>query len=358
MKHVYILINHLQLQDGVARAAIRLANELAKQPDVAVTLQSLFRFDRKMCHHLSPAVRCRPFLGFYFRGLAKLVDLIPDRILHKILVRQHYDLQIGYCMELPIKIIAAGTDPSTRRYAWIHGYDEGISLRSSYEKMDKIITVSQQNAARLHQETNGALSAHCCHNLMDDGAICNLGQESIDLPADEIVTFVSVGRLERNKGILRLIECCNRLKQAHYSFRLWIIGDGPERKTLEARVRSLDLCNEIQILGAQQNPYAYMAKADVLVCPSYSEGYSTVCAEAIVLNVPVLTTRVGGAAEIIGEAQAGLLVEQEDDALYEGMKQILDHPEQIAQWKDTLQITKQRFSRENRAKELFTALEL
>lgn len=54
MKKVYILINHFQVQDGVARTAVGLANELAKRNDVEVTLQSLFKFEPEMKKWLLP----------------------------------------------------------------------------------------------------------------------------------------------------------------------------------------------------------------------------------------------------------------------------------------------------------------
>ena len=358
MKKVYILINHFQVQDGVARTAISLANELAKRDDIEVTLQSIFIYDKNMQRYLSPKVKTKKFIGFYFRGLAKLVDLIPDKILYKLLVREKYDVEIGYCMTLPIKIIAASQNRDCLHYAWIHGYDTGLTLRNSYEKMDKVITVSKSNAECFHEETDGKIPVFCCHNLMDDSKICNMGKEEINIQKDDAITFVAVGRLEYGKGIHRLIESCGKLKQEGYQFRLWLIGDGDQRAHLESLRRQLDLEKEVLFLGSQSNPYAYVSKSDVLVCASYSEGYSTVCAEAIILNVPVLTTSVGGAKEIIEDAQAGMMVGMEDSEIYEGMKHILDNPELIEQWKDTLHTTKSVFSYKNRAKEFTEALDL
>lgn len=70
------------------------------------------------------------------------------------------------------------------------------------------------------------------------------------------VTFVVVGRLEPGKGVLRLIECCGRLKQEGEQFALWVIGDGEERKKLEKRADELGLGANVRFLGAQSNPYA------------------------------------------------------------------------------------------------------
>lgn len=358
MKKVYILINHFQVQDGVARAAIGVANELAKRSDVEITLQSLFRFDPKMKSQLSPRVKTRPFLGFYFRGLAKLVGLCPKQWLYRLLVREKFDMEIGFCMTLPTQIVAASTNAQAKHYAWMHGYDDGLVLLDSYRRMDKVMTVSRCNAERFCRETDGQIPVQCCYNLVDDEKVRSMGSETVELPEKHGLTFVAVGRLEPGKGILRLIECCGRLKREGYTFTLWLIGDGEQRRELEKRTAELDLQEEVFFLGAQRNPHAYTSKADILVCASYSEGYSTACVEAIMLDVPVLSTNVSGAEEIVSDAQAGMVVGMEDEELYRGMKAILDEPTLVKSWKKTLLTTRAVFSYKNRAAELMRALEL
>ena len=261
-------------------------------------------------------------------------------------------------MTLPIRILAASDNQMCRHYAWIHGYDTGLTLLECYRKMDKVITVSRSNEERFIQETEGQIPIACCHNLIDDKYICEMGKEPIDIETDDGMTFVAVGRLEPGKGILRLIESCGRLKQEGYRFHLWLIGDGEQREVLEKRTTELNLEDRVQFLGSQSNPHAYTSKADMLVCASYSEGYSTVCVEAIMLGVPVLSTDVSGAREIIADAQAGMVVGMGDADRYEGMKHILDNPSQIEQWKQILQTTSAVFSYENRAIELAQTLEI
>lgn len=358
MKKIYILINHFQVQDGIARSAIGMANELAKRPDVSVTLQSLFRFDKKMKTWLSPKVRVKPFLGFYFRGLAKLVALVPARWLYRLLVREKYDLEIGYCMKLPIQIIAASSNREAKHYAWMHGYDNGLVLMDSYCKMDKLLTVSQANVERFLRESDGSVAVQCCYNLVDDRKVRTMGVEPMPPARKQGMTFVAVGRLEPEKGILRLVECCGRLKSEGYDFTLWLVGDGQQRGELEKRASDLGVGEQVVFFGAQRNPHAITARADVLICASFGEGYSTACVEAVMLGVPVLSTDVSGAREIVSEAQAGMVVGMDDTSLYEGLKAVLDEPEMVSGWKKTLLTSRVSFSYETRAKELNRALEL
>lgn len=351
MKKICVVFNHFQIQDGIARAAIGMANELVQEKDVEITLRPLFKCDQKMKSRLLPGVKLEPFFGFYFQGFAKLVDLIPDRLLYKLVFRKKYDVEIGYCMTLPIKIVGASTRDCVH-YAWMHGYDNGLTLRSYYEKMDKVICVSRCAADQFAMETNRMIPVDYCYNLVNDEVVTLMGNEPIDFSRTEDVTFACVGRHEPGKGYMRMVECVSRLKREGYRLKLWLIGDGPQHADLKRRAAELDAEDDVVFLGEQRNPHAYTAKADVFVCPSFSEGYSTACTEAIMLGVPVLTTDVGGAREIIEDAQSGMVVGMEDEDIYRGMKQILDHPEMVPEWKKTLSHTKNIFSRTVRAEKL------
>lgn len=358
MKKICILFNHFQFQDGVARTAVGLANELAKNREIEVVLRPLFKYDKKMLETISMRIKVEPVLKLYFRGLVRLVDLIPDRLLYKIVFRKKYDIEIGFGMSLPIKIVGSSQNKLAKHYAWIHGYNEGLTLKRYYEKMDKVISVSKCNAERFEAETQGLIPVDYCYNLVDDDVIRAMGTTPINVKKTEELTFVTVGRHSEEKGFLRLIECVNRLRKEGFKLKLWLIGDGPQHEELIKKSLELGLEDEVYFAGGQQNPHAYTAKADVFVCSSFVEGYSTACTEAIMLNIPVLTTDVSGGREIIDEAQSGMLVGKSDEDLYNGMKTILEHPELIVQWKQTLEKTKDKFSYKYRAERLWEVLEL
>ena len=84
-----------------------------------------------------------------------------------------------------------------------------------------------------------------------------------------------------------------------------------------------DLENEAELTGFCANPYPYMAASDLYVCSSYVEGFSTVVSEAVILGLPVVTTKCSGMKEILGESEYGLITENTEEALYEGMEKIL-----------------------------------
>ncbi|WP_321537555.1 glycosyltransferase, partial [Streptococcus suis] len=95
-------------------------------------------------------------------------------------------------------------------------------------------------------------------------------------------------------------------------------------------------------MGAQKNPHKFTSKADLFVCSSYAEGFSTACSEAIMLGVPVLTTSVSGGKEIIDTAKSGMLVGMSDEDLYESMKYVIENQKQVEEWKERLVHTKHK----------------
>lgn len=358
MKKICFLINHLENSNGVTKAAIDIVNMLSERDDVEVCLKSIFRFDKDMRKIISPKVKLDTLFGFYFHGFSKIVDAIPDKILYSMIFKEDYDIEVGFCFELPNKIVAVSKNKRAKHLAWMHGYDEGLVLRDYYKKCDKVICVSKHNADRLANELGDVSIVDYCYNLVDDKRVQKMGEEPVEQEKGEGILFSTVGRLSPEKGYSRLLDCVARLKSDGYSFHLWIVGDGPEREVLKEKAKKLDILDRVFFAGEQRNPHKYTSKSDVFVCSSFSEGYSTACTEAILLGVPVITTNVSGGAEIINTSEAGLLVGIETEELYNGMKMVLDKPEMIKDWKEKVAETRHKFSYESRKNKLLSVLGL
>lgn len=356
-KKICISFEHMKPSNGVSRAAFSVANLLVKKYDV--TLIPLFSFDKETLKMISPEVHVTPVFGFYFHSFAQIVDLIPDRLLYWFIFgRRHFDLEIAFQMIMPTKIIAGAPRRSKNsRIAWMHGYDEGLVLRSQYERIGKVVCVSRQNAERLAKELP-TIVADYCYNPIDDKLVVKQGGEPIELRRpDDCLLFVSVGRHSPEKGYMRLLNIVRRLTDEGYHFRLWLVGDGPQHQQLVSHADELKLGDVVTFTGADTNPHKYTSKADVFICSSFREGYSTACTEAIMLGVPVISTDVGGSREIIEDSEAGIHCALDDEALYNAMKTVLDNPQMIGTWKEKLKTTSKRFSQEERSKKLFDLVE-
>lgn len=358
MKKICFAFNHLQFSDGVARSAIGIANALAQRDDVQVTLRPIFKYDPAVLSLLSDKVVVKPLFRTYFRGLSQLIYRLPGQLLHDLIFRGEYDIHVGFQYLISTKAVASGKKSRAKRYIWMHGYDEGLTMRESYLKADKVMCVSRHNAGRLSAELDGKVPVYPCYNLIDDGAIYKQAEQKNDLVRPNTPLFATVGRLSPEKGFERLIQVFGRLRDDGLAFHFWLIGDGPEREKLSSLVVDLELTNHITLLGEQTNPHQYTNQADVFVCSSFAEGYSTACCEASILGIPVISTDVSGAREIIQDAEAGLVVGLDDESLYRGMKQVLEQPELLTRWRTTLVETRSHFHASHRIDHLFNVLEL
>lgn len=347
-KKICLMYNHFQLQDGVNRSAMAIANELVKRDDVDVTLIPLYRFDNECYKYLDKKVRVKRLFGFYFQGLTKIVRLLPAKWLYRWAINDKYDVNIAFQFGHSLRIIAAGVHYSHVSIGWMHGYDEGLVLKEYYEKMNKLVCVSKSNSIRLAHDLNKSVVVDYNYNPIDEKYICQQGREHINIERPQGILFVTVGRMSPEKGFERLLNCVKRLKNDGYNFCLWLIGDGALLDSLKLQASTLDIDDVVTFHGKQQNPHAFTSKADVFVCSSFVEGYSTACTEAIILNVPVITTNVSGAEEIIEAAECGEIFESTDEAIYLAMKRILDNPTLVQDWKNKLMKTKVNFYTEKR----------
>jgi len=111
-------------------------------------------------------------------------------------------------------------------------------------------------------------------------------------------TILAVGRLEKQKDFKTLIRAFALVKRK-IDAQLIILGEGGQRKELEKLILDLDL-EDVYLKGFTDNPYFYMANADILVSTSLWEGFSNVLTEAGILGLPILATDCGsGSRELL-----------------------------------------------------------
>jgi glycosyltransferase involved in cell wall biosynthesis len=141
--------------------------------------------------------------------------------------------------------------------------------------------------------------------------------------------LLSVGRLVELKGHHLVIQALARLRQRHPQACLYLLGDGPERARLQALAASLGLADAVSFQGnvAQDRLAQWYSAADLLVLASSSEGWANVLLESMACGTPVVATRNWGTPEVVGDAGAGLLVDERTvPALAQAFEKMLDAP--------------------------------
>lgn len=149
-------------------------------------------------------------------------------------------------------------------------------------------------------------------HLADRGAA--RAQLAVDDKA-ELVLFV--GRLDFKKGILELLEAFASLASRRPNLRLAYVGDGPGGEQLRWKAKHLALENRICLVGScpSEKVAQWLAAANVLALPSYSEGYPNVVIEALSCGRPVIATDVGGIPELVTDTSGILVAPREWRAL-------------------------------------------
>ena len=148
--------------------------------------------------------------------------------------------------------------------------------------------------------------------------------------------IISVGRLVAFKGFEDLIDACAELARRGLDFTCEIIGDGPLRSGLQARIATLNLSNRVHLLGSlsQGAVLEKLRTADVFALASMTDAqgasdvFPTVIIEAMAAARPVVSTRLAGIPESVVHRETGLLVAPGDTmALAEALGQLIKDPE-------------------------------
>ena len=289
-----------------------------------------------------------------------IYNWLPLKWVYKCFIPHHADVEIAFIEGFTTKLLAHSTNKKAKKIAWIHIDLEQFHWTQSiyknikqeevaYQQFDQLITVS--NTARigfLKKFKNVSTPIMTLYNPIDSQIIINKSKETFLLPPKKKSTrLVSIGRFTKQKAYGRLLNIINQLNKQKYPIELWLLGDGEERNSLELYIKENHLENVITLWGFQDNPYVYLAQCDLFVCSSISEGYSTAVTEALILGIPVITTNCSGMDELLNGGECGIITDNSEDALYKGLKELLDNPTQLQFYKKKAIERGQDFSLKN-----------
>lgn len=151
-------------------------------------------------------------------------------------------------------------------------------------------------------------------------------KEALKIPKDDFV-FIFVGRIVKDKGINELIEAFLKISNLKENCTLLLVG--PLEKDLDplkpATLEQIITHKKIISMGYQEDVRPFFACSDVLVFPSYREGFPNVVMQAGAMNLPVIATNINGCNEIITDNKNGLLIPKKNaSAVYEAMFKLLN----------------------------------
>lgn len=159
---------------------------------------------------------------------------------------------------------------------------------------------------------------------------------------------LAVGRLGREKGFDLLLHAFGKICHLRSGWSLVILGEGPERTSLEAMARDLGIEERVHMPGRHKNPRAVMSRASLFVLPSRFEGFPNALLEAMSCGLPVISFDCpSGPGEIVRHGVDGVLVPPEDvDALASAILDLITHPEKRQRYASRAMDAADQFSME------------
>lgn len=281
-------------------------------------------------------------LTFIDKIKSKLIyGWLSPKWVYRIFVPKNNDVEIAFCEGFTTKLIGASCNGNAKHIAWVHSDLEGNNWplrngvfdsleeeRSCYERFDTIVAVSDLVKDGLERILPNE-DLRRIYNLVDADAIIAKSTENTNSASDpNCFNMISVGRLEQVKGYDRLIRAVARLKNDGFKdVSLTIVGGGTQYQALYDMIQEYELESIVTLTGSQSNPYSIMKGRDLYVCASRYEGYNLAIAEAMVLGLPVASTRCAGPIEILQDGKYGLLCDNNEEGIYQMIKEILLQPD-------------------------------
>ena len=282
----------------------------------------------------------------YLKIKGKIFQKCSAKLFYKLFIHEKYDVEIAFIEGESTKIISGSSNKKSKKYAWVHidleknpwtqfMYKNALDEEKHYRKFDKIMCVSESVRDAFLDKYNGIDTSKVLvqYNPIDREKIITMSKSESIIKKQGKFRMVAVGRLVEQKGFDRLMEVCANLRDDGFEFEVIILGEGKERTKLEMLINSLQLLSIVKLPGYLSNPYSVMRTADLIVCSSRSEGFSTVLTEAMVLGVPIVSTECAGVKELFGDMKCGMIVENSTLALYQSLKQVLINQEKLVFYK-------------------------
>ena len=344
---------------GAENVLVNLVNKLNPNK-YQITVQTLFDRDSQK-NRLREDIEYRTFLYHQFRGNSKLFSAIPAGLLYRRIVKKRYDIIVSYLEGPTTHIISGCPYRDTKKVCWFHtqlnprrfqvGFWGRHAALQAYRKMDAIIFVSSKIKESFeHIAGDLGVKTAVLYNTINDEEIRNLAREELkdfSFPKKSI-NIISAGKITDVKGYDRLAKVQCRLIREGVESHIFILGTGADRDRIEEYVREKGISDYFTFLGFKDNPYKYIARADLFVCSSRREGYSTAISEALVLGVPVLSTSCSGTEELLGENdEYGMTVDNSEEGLYEGLKRIICYDELLDHYRKAAEKRSILFSGKN-----------
>jgi len=313
---------------GAERVLLNLLKYLPKDR-YEIELVSIFR------GNLPPDLKgiyYRWMFNRVFRGNVHLLKLLSAKTLfsHFIGTPDNYDIVVSYLHSPTMRIAAGAAGHRPRLVNWIHNEFKAVSdlsrlfrNRSEFEKLmksyDRTIFVAESaRKSTIKMLPYLSLTSQTIYNTIETDVIRQRALEPIEDGEfnEDTLNLVSVGRFSEAKAFDRLLRITKAIAQEGIKVHLHLLGKGSLESKYREEIARLGIDGIVSFPGFVDNPYKYVSAADLFVCSSIHEGFSTAVTESLIVGTPVITTLCSGMEELLGaNGEYGIITPNNEESL-------------------------------------------
>lgn len=250
-------------------------------------------------------------------------------LLYALKVKENYDIEVspGYA---EFEMVLNSPNKKSKKIGWFHtdvSYDKDqnrvlkrIELMKRFDWMLFGAIQTRQVIKDLYGVTYPKSSV--IYNVIK---LSEARDKSEAFPVEYRVhpVFSSMGRLHSRKGYHTLAKVHKRLLDEGLKHSIAVIGGGNEMENLKKQSQELGIEKTFLLLDSQKNPWPYIKASDYFILPSQSESYPLTIGEVMGLHKPIISTNVGGIPEMIEDNVDGVLVNYDEEEIFQAMKRFL-----------------------------------
>lgn len=346
-KHLLFVCLSLKV-GGIERALVEQINAL----DFEMYDVDLFLFYKggEYLQYVSPKVRVmggnvllssmamtkkeskKSVLAFLLRTIAYFLSkifgnrIVYSFIFHFVKLKRKYDVAISYFHDGAAKGLYYGCNlfvlnsvEATRKVSWMHSDCMLCDVDGRvYSKYDAVVNVSL--AMKQKFDNLGLINkekSFLVYNRFNENEILRLSNGYYIPDRNHGINIITVGRLEKYKSTMELLQMAYKLKEASYLFTWYFVGTGCLSDEAKSFVNEKGLSEYIVFTGQIANPYPYIKQADLFVSGSISETFGLSILEALILGTPVIAYRYEAINEVVQSNVNGIVVDSFDNMYFQ-----------------------------------------
>ena len=331
MKKITFLLLHLNY-GGLEKQTVTLVNELAKTKEYKIQIISVYdmlkgksfysldkNVDVKFLADFGPNHKAFYYALKHFRLIKLLKEsfvmikcgIYKSFVLKKYIKKLDTDVIVSSRIEFSKLIKRKDTLNISQEHSYINSKEYINKVKRYFKNIDKIVVMTKkakEDYEKWLKYSNSKAKVYDIPNMLEESKVDNFANFNNK-------TLISVGRLEKEKDFLTLLDVFKIINEKYSDVKLKIVGEGLQRREIEEKIEKLNLNNKVILTGriSSQEVQEQMSASSVFVLTSLCESFSLVLCEAMEIGLPCVSFNIDvGPKEIIQNGINGYLIDNRD----------------------------------------------